>query len=45
MLNKTSFENKHLEYGIGIIDSILISDTKQRNIKLWTLDKKILNVL
>ncbi|ABZ94663.1 PIN domain protein [Leptospira biflexa serovar Patoc strain 'Patoc 1 (Ames)'] len=42
---KLSFENKHLEKGIGIIDSILISETKQRNLKLWTLDKKILKVL
>ncbi|MCW7490903.1 PIN domain-containing protein [Leptospira meyeri] len=42
---KLSFENKHLENGIGIIDSILISETKQRNLKLWTLDKKILKVL
>lgn len=42
---KLSFENKHLEKGIGIIDSILISETKQRNLKLWTLDKKILKLL
>ncbi|PKA10271.1 pilus assembly protein [Leptospira meyeri] len=42
---KLSFEDKHLENGIGIIDSILISETKQRNLKLWTLDKKILKVL
>ncbi|PJZ79183.1 PIN domain-containing protein [Leptospira meyeri] len=42
---KLSFENKHLENGIGIIDSILISETKQRNLKLWTLDKKILKVI
>ncbi|EMJ87534.1 PIN domain-containing protein [Leptospira meyeri] len=42
---KLSFENKHLENGIGIIDSILISETKQKKLKLWTLDKKILKVL
>ncbi|TGK79554.1 PIN domain-containing protein [Leptospira bourretii] len=40
-----SFEKKHFEKGIGIIDSILIYETKQKNLKLWTLDKKILKVL
>ncbi|MBM9590372.1 PIN domain-containing protein [Leptospira sp. 201903075] len=42
---KFSFEHKHLEKGIGLIDSILIFETKQRNLKLWTLDKKILKIL
>lgn len=40
-----SFEKKHYDYGIGIIDSILIYETKIRNLKLWTLDKKILKIL
>ncbi|TGK81969.1 PIN domain-containing protein [Leptospira noumeaensis] len=40
-----SFDEKHFKYGIGIIDSILIYETKMRNLKLWTLDKKILKVL
>ncbi len=42
---KLSFEDKHLGKGIGIIDSILINETKQKNLKIWTLDKKILKVL
>lgn len=40
-----SFENKHFELGIGMIDSILIYETKMRKCKLWTLDKKILRAL
>ncbi|MCG6147972.1 PIN domain-containing protein [Leptospira levettii] len=40
-----SFEKKHFEHGIGLIDSILIYETITRNIKLWTLDRKILKVL
>lgn len=40
-----SFEKKHFEHGIGLVDSILIYETKMRNYKLWTLDKKILKVL
>jgi predicted nucleic acid-binding protein len=42
---KLSFEDKHLGKGIGIIDSILIYETKQKNLKIWTLDKKILKIL
>ncbi|MCW7501975.1 hypothetical protein ND861_16840 [Leptospira sp. 2 VSF19] len=42
---KLSFENKYLEHVIGIIDSILIAETKQRKLKLWTSDKKILKLL
>lgn len=40
-----SFDKKHFEHGIGLIDSILIYETITRNIKLWTLDRKILKVL
>ncbi|TGM27339.1 PIN domain-containing protein [Leptospira levettii] len=40
-----SFEKKHFEHGIGLIDSILIYETISRNIKLWTLDRKILKLL
>ncbi|NCQ71616.1 MAG: PIN domain-containing protein [Microcystis aeruginosa W13-16] len=42
---KLSFEDKHLVKGIGIIDSILINETRQKNLKIWTLDKKILKLL
>ncbi|XDD47175.1 PIN domain-containing protein [Leptospira sp. WS39.C2] len=40
-----SFEKKYFEYEIGLVDSILIYETKMRNCKLWTLDKKLLKVL
>lgn len=40
-----SFEKKHFEHGIGMIDSILIYETKMRKLKLWTLDEKILKGL
>lgn len=40
-----SFEKRHFEHRVGMIDSILIYETKMRNAKLWTLDKKILNAL
>lgn len=36
-----SFENKYFDKGIGLIDSVLISQVKNRKIKIWTLDKKI----
>lgn len=42
---KLSFEDKHLGKGISIIDSILINETKQKNLKIWTLDKQILKIL
>jgi predicted nucleic acid-binding protein len=42
---KLSFEDKHLGKGIGIIDSILINETRQKNLKIWTLDKNILKLL
>jgi predicted nucleic acid-binding protein len=42
---KLSFEDKHLGKGIGIIDSILINEAKQKNLKIWTLDKQILKIL
>jgi len=45
LAGKISFENKHLDKGIGIIDSILINETRQNNLKIWTLDKKILKLL
>ncbi|NOR44958.1 MAG: PIN domain-containing protein [Candidatus Delongbacteria bacterium] len=38
-----SYENKFIDKGIGLIDSIIITATKNSNSKLWTRDKKILN--
>ena len=45
LAGKLSFEDKHLDKGIGIIDSILINETRQKNLRIWTLDKKILKLL
>jgi predicted nucleic acid-binding protein len=42
---KLAFEDKHLGKGIGIIDSILINEARKKNLKIWTLDKKILKLL
>jgi predicted nucleic acid-binding protein len=42
---KLSFENKHIAQGIGLIDSVLINETRQHGLLLWTLDKKIIKVL
>lgn len=42
---KLSFKNKYINKGIGLIDSVLINIAKKYNYRIWTLDKKILNVL
>lgn len=42
---KLSFEQKHIDQGIGIIDSVLVNEVKSKGYKLWTLDKKILKLL
>ncbi|PJZ48787.1 PIN domain-containing protein [Leptospira saintgironsiae] len=42
---KLSFENKHIDKGIGLIDSVLINEVRSKKLQLWTLDKKILKVL
>lgn len=42
---KLSFENKYIDKGIGIIDSVLIAQVKIKKIKIWTLDKKIISNL
>ncbi|ABJ76686.1 PIN domain-containing protein [Leptospira borgpetersenii] len=42
---KLSFESKHIDKGIGLIDSVLINEVKSNKLRFWTLDKKILNVL
>ncbi|EMK26132.1 PIN domain-containing protein [Leptospira kirschneri] len=42
---KLSFESKHIDKGIRLIDSVLINEVRSNKLRLWTLDKKILNVL
>ncbi len=42
---KISFENKFLDLGICLIDSVLINFVKENKIQMWTLDKKIIKVL
>ena len=42
---KLSFSHKLIDKGIGLIDSVLISQVKNRKVKIWTLDKKILKIL
>ncbi|WP_040508722.1 PIN domain-containing protein [Leptospira wolffii] len=45
LAGKLSFENKHIDKGIGLIDSVLINEVRSKKLQLWTLDKKILKVL
>ena len=40
-----SYENKLIDKGIGLIDSIIITAAINSHSKLWTRDKKILNNL
>jgi predicted nucleic acid-binding protein len=40
-----SQQNRLIEKGIGLIDVILIVCTIENDLKLWTLDKKILSFL
>ena len=40
-----SYENKLIDKGIGLIDSIIITAAINSHSKLWTRDKKILNKL
>ena len=40
-----SKQNRLIEKGIGLIDAILIVCTIENDLKLWTLDKKILSFL
>lgn len=42
---KLSYERRLKDKGIGLIDSVIINEAMKRNLKLWTLDKKILKVL
>ncbi len=34
-----SFQRKLLSKGVGLVDAVLVSETRRRNAKLWTLDK------
>ncbi|TGK01810.1 PIN domain-containing protein [Leptospira langatensis] len=45
LAGKLSFENKHIDKGIGLIDSVLINEVRSKKLQLWTLDKKVLKVL
>ncbi|TGM10288.1 PIN domain-containing protein [Leptospira selangorensis] len=45
LAGKLSFESKHIDKGIGLIDSVLINEVRSKKLRLWTLDKKILKVL
>jgi len=40
-----SNENKLLEKGIGLIDSVLIVLAMRNNLKIWTFDKKLKKIL
>ena len=40
-----SQQNRLIEKGIGLIDAILILCTIENDLKLWTLDKKIISFL
>jgi rRNA-processing protein FCF1 len=40
-----SSENKLLEKGIGLIDSVLIVLAVKNKLKIWTLDKKLKKIL
>jgi|SRR3990170_640092 hypothetical protein len=40
-----SYENKLISKGIGLIDCAIIISCHHNKAKIWTLDKKLLNVL
>jgi len=40
-----SANNKLLDYGIGLIDAIIIVYGIKSNSKIWTLDKKLIRIL
>ncbi|WCL50709.1 PIN domain-containing protein [Leptospira sp. GIMC2001] len=42
---KLSHEKKYISKGIGLIDSVLINESIKHNLKVWTLDKKVLRNL
>ncbi len=40
-----SFQNRLYTKGIGLVDSVLISECRRRKVRLWTLDKGLLGFL
>ena len=42
--NYANIQNYHSK-GVGLIDSMIISEAMNSNFKIWTLDKKILKIL
>ena len=42
---KYSAENKLLEYGVGLIDAIILLHGIKSNSKIWTLDNKLLKLI
>lgn len=42
---RLSYAEKHLSSGVGLIDSVIISQARKLKCKIWTLDKKINNIL
>jgi hypothetical protein len=42
---KLSYEKKLYGKGVGIIDAMIISYALKYNIKIWSLDKKLISVL
>lgn len=42
---KLSYEKKLFSKGVGIIDAMIISYAVKYNIKIWSLDKKLISIL
>ena len=42
---KLSYEEKLFSKGVGIIDAMIISYAVKYNIKIWSLDKKLISIL
>jgi predicted nucleic acid-binding protein len=40
-----SAENKLLDYGVGLIDAIILMHAIKSDSKIWTLDKKFLRII
>jgi len=40
-----SSKKKHIDKGVGLVDSVLVHVVKTMNVKLWTLDKKLSRLL
>jgi predicted nucleic acid-binding protein len=40
-----SSENKLLDYGVGLIDAIILMHGIKNNSKIWTLDNKFLRII